>query len=526
MVERSEGRSVPESQAAIVALLSDPATHGPDTGDVERRSTHVSELFLTTRHAYKLKKAVRLPFLDFRTPAARSAACRRELEINRATAPALYEGLVPVLRTTDGSLSLGAALETPGPVLPEADARGAAVVEWLVRMRRFDDAGLLDRLACAGGIDDGLATRTADAIWRLHAAAPVRAGPGAAAALHAVAEENAAELRGFAKALGGERVRDVLAAIAASTGRHRDRLEQRGLAGRVRHGHGDLHLRNIVRIDGAPVLFDALEFDEALATTDTGYDLAFLLMDLLHRGLRRPANIVLNRYLGRSGDVGLLAVLPLFLAVRACVRAKIHAGLGEAREAGAYLDLAAAVLEPAPPAHLIAIGGPSGGGKSTLAAALAPERPGPLGAAWLRSDLIRKRLEGVEPEIRLPQAHYTKAASDAVYATMFAEAGEALDAGVDVVLDAVFGRHREQADAADLAEAAGASFCGFWLEHERHELERRVRERRGDPSDAGEAVVALQWRQLQVPADWHRLAGDDAVLSRARAILEKSNPAS
>lgn len=499
----------PERQAEIVAFLAAPATYGLADAAVERRSTHISELFLTPRHAYKMKRAVRLPFVDFSGLEQRRAACARELEVNRLTAPALYEALVPVRRDANGGLHLGGG-----------DARGE-VVEWLVRMRRFDDGELLDRLACRGDISEALAEAVADAVWDLHARAPVHPEAAAADDLAAVIEENAEELVAAAGLLGEERVCGLTAAIAATLAVQRPLLTRRAGEGRVRRGHGDLHLRNIVRLEGRPVLFDALEFDEGLAITDTGYDLAFLLMDLLHREMKSQANLVLNRYLARSGDLGLLPALPLFVAVRACVRAKILAGLGEGAEAVAYLDLATrALTAPALPL-LTAVGGPSGSGKSTLARALAPALPGILGAVWLRSDAIRKRLAGVAPECRLPPERYSQAASDAVYAEMMDEAAAALHAGLPVVVDAVFGRSGEQQAIAALAGHCDSRFLGLWLTAPREDLLRRVCRRTGDASDADARVVRLQLERIEPPGDWLTLDAGEPPMSRALQAVEK-----
>ncbi len=183
--------------------------------------------------------------------------------------------------------------------------------------------------------------------------------------------------------------------------------DARAAAGFVRRCHGDLHLGNLCLWRGRPVLFDALEFDEALATIDVAYDLAFLLMDLEHRLDRAAANRVLNRYVARTGDADLVGGLPAFLSMRAMVRAHVEARSGHADRVDAYLADASAVSEPAAPV-VIAIGGLPGTGKSTLARALAPALGAAPGALVLRSDEIRKRQHGVQPEQRLPQSAYTE----------------------------------------------------------------------------------------------------------------------
>ena len=194
-------------------------------------------------------------------------------------------------------------------------------------------------------------------------------------------------------------------------------LIQRAGEGFVRRAHGDLHLSNLCLWRGRPVPFDALEFDRSLATVDLAYDLAFLLIDLDHLVDRAAANRVLNRYVARTGDVGLVPVLPAFLSIRAMVRAHVEARSGHATAWQPYLQAAQDYLRPAP-AIVVAIGGLPGTGKSTLARALAPELGRAPGALILRSDEIRKRQHNVEPEQRLPQSAYSDAASQVVFATI------------------------------------------------------------------------------------------------------------
>jgi predicted kinase len=234
------------------------------------------------------------------------------------------------------------------------------------------------------------------------------------------------------------------------------------------------------------VAFDALEFDEHLAIIDTGYDLAFLLMDLDRACGRAAANRVMNRYVARSGDAALVAGLPLFLALRAMVRAHVQAARFKPAESQDFLRRAMGYLAPPGP-RLLAIGGLSGTGKSTLARALAPEIGAAPGALVLRSDEIRKRLAGVPPEQRLPPGAYTEAASEAVFATMAAQARQAIAGGHAVIADATF---MTEARRSQIAAAAGdAPFLGIWLEAPADLLLARVAARTGDASDADVTVL-------------------------------------
>ena len=205
-------------------------------------------------------------------------------------------------------------------------------------------------------------------------------------------------------------------------------LDERRASGFVRQCHGDLHLRNIVLLDGRPTLFDGVEFNDKIACTDVLYDLAFLLMDLWRRGLPRHANAVWNRYLSDTGDLDGLSLLPLFLSCRAAVRAKTSATAArlqpDARRgnelqalAREYLAMAERLLHPPRPC-LVAVGGFSGTGKSTLALGLAPSVGAVPGAVVIRSDEIRKRLSGVSPLDRLGPEGYSSEMSERVYATV------------------------------------------------------------------------------------------------------------
>jgi uncharacterized protein len=504
-----------EDQGEVVAFLSRPITYGAEVSRVDRLDTHVSQVFLAGDHAYKLKRAVRLPYVDFSTVAHRREACAAELALNRRTAPKLYLETRRIARNMAGEIAFSGDGEE---------------VDWVVVMRRFDQHLLFDALAVAGRLDPALIDELADRIGEFHEAAEPNRERGGAAALARTGEANcdclaAAPQAGFAPAaIAGirDKWRAAVTAQAALLDRRRD-------AGKVRHAHGDLHLRNICLYEGRPTLFDCLEFSEEFATVDVLYDLAFLLMDLEHRGLGHFANRVLNRYLDRSGEDDGLAALPLFLSLRAGIRAHVTATAldpatpdpQKAAEARAYLDLADRALRPRPP-RLIAIGGLSGSGKSTLAASLAPFFGPPPGARLLRSDTIRKRLYGVAPETRLPNEAYRAEVTRRVYRTLCDNAATALTAGYSAIIDAAALRPAERDAFAELARAADVPFTGLWLDAPAGIMEERIRARSRDASDATAEVLARQLRLDPGPLDWSRLdagAGAEACLAAARNLL-------
>ena len=492
--------SIPPAQTEVATWLRRLAGATP----VE---TPISLVFLGQDTAWKLKKAVRLPFLDFTATAERRRFAERELALNAAAAPGLYRDVVPVIREADGRLAFGSG-----------EGAGRPVLDWVLRMARVPAGDFLDAIAAAHRLDGPLLDALADAVVRSHAACPRVGLADPLARMLAVTSGNAVAAR--AAGLDAAAVARWEQAETAALERLGPWLAARARAGFVRRAHGDLHLGNLCLWQGQPVPFDALEFDEALATIDLGYDLAFLLMDLDRRAGRAAANRVMNRYVARTGDTGLVAGLPAFLSQRAMVRAHVLARGGNHASAGASLDAALAYLRAEPPV-VVAIGGLQGTGKSTLARALAPGLGRAPGALVLRSDEIRKRLHGVAPEVPLPAAAYAEAVSRRVFRALAAAAREAAAAGQAVIADATFldPRYRRA-----LARAAGAvPFVGLWLEAPLASLEARLDARRGDASDATATVLRASSKRHRAPRSWTRIdaivAG--AALEQARARLAR-----
>ncbi|HEX7966653.1 MAG TPA: AAA family ATPase [Stellaceae bacterium] len=484
-----------DDQRDVVAFLSDGASYGTPGAAVERVVTHCSIIFLAGERAFKLKRAVRFSYLDYSTLALRERFCRAEFALNRRTAPEIYLGVRSINRDSRGPL----ALDGEGPV-----------VDWVVEMRRFAEESLFSRMAEAGRLTPALLRSLADIIADFHASAEVIGSRGGHAGLAAAVATNDDNLRLAAPPLDRgliDRLRDASAARLDGIG---PLLDARREHGRVRRCHGDLHLRNICLFGGRPTLFDCIEFNDAFSCIDVLYDFAFLLMDLMHRGLDDLANLVFNRYLDRTGDSEGLPALPLFISARAAVRAHVLGILArpdndtEAAEPRSYLELALASLAEESP-RLIAIGGLSGSGKSTLAQALAAGfRPAP-GARVIRSDVVRKRLMQVPPETRLPRESYTPAASREVYETLNREAATTLAAGYTAIVDAAFLRADERQAIAAVARDAGVPFAGLWLEAPAELLARRIEARRNDASDADRAVLELQLGMDPGPLDWQRI---------------------
>jgi aminoglycoside phosphotransferase family enzyme/predicted kinase len=456
---------------------------------VRRIDTHAGIVFLAGPRALKIKRAVRFPFLDYSSLERRRAACAAEIEVNRVFAPAVYDGIVAVTREADGSLALAGKGEP---------------VEWAVHMRRFDETATLDLLAARGGIGADLAEALGRVVAAAHARAPRVDAGSWIAALATFIDQNERAFRDASDLFAVVDIDVLTAASRSALADQRSLLEARGAAGLVRHGHGDLHLGNIALIDGVPVPFDAIEFDPLIAAGDVLYDLAFLLMDLVERGLADAANIVFNRYLvetGRAEDMDALAALPLFLSLRAAIRAKVTAARREfvdasehvriGRAAQAYFALALRLIAPPPP-MLVAIGGLSGTGKSALACRLAAPMPPAPGAVVLRSDIERKRMHGVAEAERLPPGAYTADATRHVYARLADKARRALAAGHSVIADAVFARPEERAAIEAVGRDCGVPCRGLFLTADLCVRLARVGDRHGDASDADARVAREQ----------------------------------
>jgi aminoglycoside phosphotransferase family enzyme/predicted kinase len=501
------------SQQAVIDFLGRPASHGGAA--VKRIDTHAATVFLAGKRAFKIKRAVRFPFLDYSTLDQRKAACTAEIEVNHPFAPTVYRRAVAITREKDGALAIGGEGEP---------------VEWAVEMRRFDETQTLDHLAEARRIDGALADALGRAVARVHAAAPIDKAAGFADALSEIITQNDIELRAAPELFPPRAVSALTDATRAAFGRVRALLIAREHAGRVARCHGDLHLGNIVLLDGAPVLFDAIEFDRKIATGDVLYDLAFLLMDLIERGLKQAANNVLNRYLNetrRAEDLDALAALPLFLSLRAAIRAKVTAARRTqgaeradiAQSARDYFALAGKLLAPPPPI-LLAVGGLSGTGKSLLARALAAEILPEPGAVVLRSDVERKVQFGVAESDRLPETAYARDVTTQVYALLADKARRVTGAGHSAVVDAVFAEAGER--AAIEQAAAGAKFRGLFLTADLATRLARVGGRKGDASDADAAVARRQERYDLGVMQWTPVDASGApeqTLRRAKAAL-------
>jgi uncharacterized protein len=510
---------VDSAQEAVFTFLSDPSRHP----QVQRIDTHAASVFLEGDRALKIKRAVRFPFLDYSTLEKRKAACEDEIRINKPFAPDIYHGVVPITRMTDGSLSIGGAGEP---------------VEYAVEMARFDENQTLDHLAKCGELNEDLAIRMADAIAASHhiaASAPTEPW------VNSIQPVIDGYIRAFKAGawFAGQEVDALRESSKSAFGRLKTDLQDRGRRGYIRRCHGDLHLANIVLIGESPVLFDAIEFDEQIASVDVLYDLAFPLMDLMHYGQDQAANHLLNRYLSITAIDHLygLAALPLFQSMRSAIRAEVllarldRSGADGAEileQATAYFRLALRLIQPPPPA-MVAVGGLSGSGKSVLARRLAPLIPPAPGAVVLRSDVLRKRLFNIPESERLPEAAYRPEITARVYDDMMQRAVRIVSHGHSAVLDAVFADENERTAARAAATDAKVNFVGLFLDADLATRQARVGSRRADASDATPAVAARQEQYALGRIDWTRVDASgplEATLAYCQSRLDQPLPRS
>jgi len=506
------------NQDPVIAFLSAPTAYGADVTEVARVETHGAIVFLAGDRAYKLKRAVKYPYMDFSTPERRRAMCEAELRVNRRTAPQLYLEIRSIVRNSSGALSFGTRSEEQA-------------LDWVVVMKRFDQSNLLEEMRKRGALTPALMTELADDIAEFHRAAEVSREAGGSRGILSVIEQNIALLRNYEgrpfthAAIERYRARSLEAyeRVAAL-------LAQRREQGFVRRCHGDLHLNNICLIDGKPVLFDAIEFSEPFSNIDVLYDLAFLVMDLEHHDLRPLANVLVNRYLAKTADYRGLAALPLFLSCRAAIRAHVTATLAaKSRDpahellsaASGLLDDATALLATPPP-DLVAVGGLSGTGKSTLARGLAARIGAAPGAIVLRSDTLRKSLAGVGETTRLPDSSYSAAVNTRVYDEIARLAKEVLATGHSVIADAVFGTEAERTQIEAVARTSGAGFHGLWLAAPQAVLEGRIAQRHGDASDATVEILRHQLRTIPRPPDWKAVDASGTIKETLAKAMDRA----
>lgn len=494
----------------LINSLLQPALYHPPVQECRLIETHISWVILAGQFAYKIKKSINLGFLDFSTLEKRRFYCNEELRLNKRLAPSIYLAVVPITGTVE---------------CPQWAGEGEAI-EYAVKMRAFCQQAQLDRVLDSGALKPEQIDSLANHISTFHGQTEVAdAGSpyGEPAAIFRPVEENFKQIR---QHLFKQKALKVLAELEdwsrASFSSLQSAFLARKSAGFVRECHGDMHLGNIAWVDDAPLLFDCIEFNPFLRWVDVMSDVAFLVMDLMDRNQAALAQRFLNDYLEYTGDYAGMRVLRFYLVYRAMVRAKIDAiraaqeGIGPKEQTAAerdlfdYLELALNYIKPARP-RLIITRGLSASGKSSVSRLLL-ER---LGAVRIRSDVERKRLFGLAAEdyggAVVGEGIYSRQATERTYAKLEELAGEILDAGYSLIVDAVFMQQQERQRFQALAESRRIPFMILECRADLELLRRRIGQRQNDVSDAGLQVLEKQislWQPLQEYEEGYALTVD------------------
>lgn len=495
-----------QAQRRLLQALGEPARYPHAVGGISVIETHISFVILTGTFAYKIKKALDLGFLDFTTLAKRRFYCEEELRLNRRLAPGIYLGVVAIGGTPDE---------------PRLDD-GTEAIEYAVKMMEFPQAGLLDRVLSRGELTprhlDALAATVA--AFHSHVArAEPSDGYGDPEAVRAPMQQNFIQIRALLDSAEDHSALDELEAWSRREhARLRGALAARQRAGFVRECHGDLHLGNIVLIDGQVQVFDCIEFNPNFRWIDVMSEIAFLAMDLAERGRPDYAYRFLNDYLEIGGDYAGLIVLPFYLVYRAMVRAKV-ARIRAAQDSlppaqrqaalaayAAYIGYARRVIARQRCA-LVIMHGLSGSGKTFVAQVLLEA----LGAVRIRSDIERKRLHRLPPTVRsgsgVGSGLYGDAATKATYDELSELARLVVGAGFPVVIDATFLKRRQRAMFRQLAAELAVPFLILDCDAPDAVLRERIAERELASADASEATLAVLDSQLRTAEP---LAADEA----------------
>ncbi len=481
-------------QARLIRSLTNPRLHGASCAEVRVIETHISYVLLTGCHAYKIKKAVNLGFLDFTTLPARHYYCEREHELNRRLAPAIYLQVVAITGT---------------PEVPRIGGDGPAI-EYAVKMREFPQDALLTRVLDREELTPAHIDALAATVAAFHTSSPTSRMDshfGSARKILELAVENFAEIEPL---LERDADRRVVADLRRWTEREHTvraaRFTERQQRGFVRECHGDLHLGNIALVDGSVTIFDCIEFNDDMRWSDVMADVAFLVMDLQDRGRSDFASRFLNSYLELTGDYDGVLILRFYVVYRAMVRAKVacmragqtsqpHAHNAKIAEYREYLNLAKRCSESTA-RGIVITRGPTGSGKTTRSQALVELG----GAIRIRTDVERKRLHGLAPQSRsgsaLNAGLYSAAETARTYSHVARLTRTVASAGYPVVVDGAFLQRRQREEFRALAAVLHVPFVTVDFVAPVDTLRARVRERHETGLDASEADVQVLEHQL------------------------------
>ncbi|MCQ2913734.1 MAG: AAA family ATPase [Alphaproteobacteria bacterium] len=514
-----------DDQSDLRNALSKPDIYGlKSSRKIIVKETNISVVFLTGEFAYKLKRGVKFPYVDYSSVEKRRMACEKEMDLCNMWAPGFAYRVEPVVR-----IGKNFKIGTSGKANEE-------IVDYLFVMKEFPEDMLFDKMTDHGELDRFEMMDTAERIYEMHSKAKIVKSRDPVDIIRGRILENNAMIRCFTPSVFDADDVDALeAAQFTELENVKELLKKRGDEGKIRECHGDLNLRNIAICDGKVTVFNPIEFYDELTNIDILYDFAFLLLDMESKGLRRLSSILFNHYIALSGDTEGVRCLPLFMSCRACVNAYVFAeqsaGLKDkiaanllANRAYSHLVMARRLLKKEPPI-LMACGGLSGSGKSRISRESAPYIGNSPGAVILRDDVIRKNILGVGLEDYVPTDTYTKDLEEKVFDTLCEKCKEVLKTGQSVVADALFHDQKQRERIENIAQEAGVKFLGIWGDAPIEIRKERVMKRLRNPSDVKDPKELEEQLNKDVGVvSWDVIdtSGEKMVtLSKVRALLQK-----
>ena len=513
-----------------------PEVYNHPCHNIELIETHISWVILTGDFAYKIKKPVDFGFLDFSTLKKRKYFCQQELHLNRRLAADIYLELSAITGTEDR---------------PQLAGSGE-IIEYAVKMKQFPQSAQLDNMLAAGELKLTHMNAFADMAANFHQSADVAdisSNYGSKEAVYHPVEENFQQIAQQAVASD---YTDQLATLSqwsqSQLTEKQSIMAQRKANGFIRHGHGDMHLRNMLWLNDKAMAFDCIEFNEKLSWVDVISDAAFLIMDLQHRQQQPLANRFLNRYLEVTGDYAGLSLLPFYLGYRAMVRAKVsilrlaqnnisaQQNQQILTEFESYLELAGRYTKTSTP-QLIIMRGFSASGKSTVSQQLLDK----TGMIRIRSDIERKRLfasdSTTKTASKIDAGIYSSEATKQTYEKLRKLASDIINAGYSVIVDAAFLKHEQRQIFQQLATQLQVTYNILQTTAPDEVLRQRIQNRKNDISDADLVVLEHQLANYQtlhksetayvISIDTTQTVDFDALLNQLNKQAEKDHkPAS
>lgn len=504
--------------------LSKSASYPVPTRSVELVQTHVSWIFLTDTHAFKIKKPVNFGFLNFSTLDLRRFYCNEELHLNRRLSPDIYEGVI-ALHETEG----GASFNGNGPI-----------IDYAVMMKRLPAERMLDKLVDRGHVTFADMTNIANVISRFHSEAETSQQISRFGTLEQILfnwTENLQQMLTFQDStLPAEERKTIQAWVTGFADTNHELFDRRIREGYIRDCDGDLHLENICLVDDKVYIFDCIEFNERFRFCDTAADLAFLLMDLEFHNRRDLSAAIFSAYQDASGDPELIKLIDFYKVYRAFIRGKVESlclsddGIAlelkniARKRAIRYFRLARGYCERSGRGPTLFITcGTMGCGKSTLADQLAFE----LGISVHSSDVIRKILAkaptGTAFNEMYGQGLYDSGMTERTYAELSKLAEEELTAGRSVLIDASFKKASDRSVFAELAASHKAGFVILLVKCDENEQKNRLRRRADSGGSISDGRLELLERQM---AEFEDPGPDDGRTIRVNTIRSPEELAS